>query len=81
MVAQRHAQVSALVKQLGAYLDAGRVRNANIIKQYAIVLGRQRPDVARLTRELAREGYNLHVRRLPRARIRTRACQSRGRSC
>ena len=56
MVAQRHAQVSALVKQLGAYLDAGRVRNANIIKQYAIVLGRQRPDVARLTRELAREG-------------------------
>ena len=56
MVAQRHAQVTAQVKQLGAYLDAGRVRNANIIKQYAIVLERARPDVARLTRELAREG-------------------------
>ena len=55
-VAQRHAQVAAQVKQLGTYLDAGRVRNANIIKQYAIILERERPDVARLTRELAREG-------------------------
>ena len=56
MVGQRHAQVAAQVKQLGAYLDAGRVRNANIIKQYAILVERERPDVLKLTRELAREG-------------------------
>ncbi len=55
-VAQRHAQVTAQVKQLGVYLDARRVRNANIIKQYAIIVERERPDVVRLTRELAREG-------------------------
>jgi hypothetical protein len=56
MVAQRHAQVTARVKQLGTFLDAGRVRNANIIKQYAALVERQRPAVLRLTRELAREG-------------------------
>ncbi len=56
MVGQRHAQVAAQVKQLGAQLDAGRVRNANIIKQYAILVERERPDVLKLTRELAREG-------------------------
>ncbi len=55
-VAQRHAQVTAQVKQLGSFINAGRVRNANIIKQYAIILGRERRDVAKLTRELAREG-------------------------
>ena len=56
MVGQRHAQVAVQVKQLGTFLDAGRIRNANIIKQYAMLVGRQRPDVGRLTRELAREG-------------------------
>ena len=56
MVGQRHAQVAAQVKQLGVYLDAGRVRNANFIKQYAILVERERPDVRKLTRELAREG-------------------------
>ena len=56
MVGQRHAQVAAQVKQLGVYLDAGRVRNANIIKQYAILVERERPNVIKLTRELAREG-------------------------
>ncbi len=55
-VAQRHAQVTAQVIQLGSFINAGRVRNANIIKQYAIILGRERRDVAKLTRELAREG-------------------------
>ncbi len=55
-VAQRHAQVTAQVKQLGTSLDAGRVRNANIIKQYAIILQRERRDVATLIHELAREG-------------------------
>ncbi len=56
MVSQRHAQVTARVKQLGTFLDAGRVRNANLIKQYAALVERQRPAVLRLTRELAREG-------------------------
>lgn len=56
MVGQRHAQVAAQVKQLGVYLHAGRVRNANIIKQYAILVERERPNVIKLTRELAREG-------------------------
>lgn len=56
MAAQRHAQVTVRVKALGTFLDAGRVRNANIIKQYATLVGRQRPEVLRLTRELAREG-------------------------
>ena len=56
MVGQRHAQVVAQVKQLGIYLDAGRVRNANIIRQYAILVERERPNVIKLTRELAREG-------------------------
>ncbi len=56
MVGQRHAQVAAQVKQLGAYLDAGRLRNANIITQYAILVERERPDVLKLTRELGREG-------------------------
>lgn len=56
MVGQRHAAVAAQVKQLGVSLDAGRIRNANIIKQYAILVERERPDVLKLTRELAREG-------------------------
>jgi hypothetical protein len=56
MVGQRQAQVAAQVKQLGISLDAGRLRNANIIKQYAILVERERPDVLKLTRELAREG-------------------------
>jgi hypothetical protein len=56
MVGQRHAEVAAQVKQLGTSIDAGRIRNANIIKQYAVLVERERPDVAKLTRELAREG-------------------------
>ena len=55
-VAQRHAQVDGYVRDLGVRLDAGRVRNANIIKRYAQILERERRDVIRLTRELAREG-------------------------
>lgn len=41
---------------LGGYIRQGRIRNAVLIQQYARVVAANRPDVAKLTKELAKEG-------------------------
>lgn len=56
LVKREHVRVAQYVRNLGAALDGGRIRNANIIRQYATLVARDRPEVAKLTDELAREG-------------------------
>ena len=56
LVRKQHAQVTEWVRKLGAALDRGLIRNGNIIKQYAEIVRRDRPEMARLTTELAKEG-------------------------
>ena len=56
LVRRQHAQVTEWVRNLGAALDRGLIRNANVIKRYAEFVRRDRPEVAALVAELAREG-------------------------
>ena len=56
LVKQQQARVTSLVRNLGGYIAARRIRNANLIVQYAGIVQRQRPDLAQLTAELAKEG-------------------------
>lgn len=56
MVKQQHDRVTAQVRTLGQNIASGRIRNANLISQYASIVRRDRPDLAPLTSELAKEG-------------------------
>ncbi len=55
LVRRQHVQIVETVRNLGAALDGGRIRNANIVKQYARIVRRDRPDVAALADELSKE--------------------------
>ena len=56
IVGKQHARVTSLVRGLGEGIAAGRVRNANMITQYARIVRGDRPEVAQLTDTLAKEG-------------------------
>lgn len=45
----------AQIKKLARRLDNGQVRNANLIKQYAIHLKKQKPDMQTIVNEMARD--------------------------
>ena len=55
LVRRQHAQIAEAVRNLGGALDGGRIRNANIIRQYAEIVRRDRPEVAALAAELSKE--------------------------
>ena len=56
MVKEDHAAVAKRLDALAAGLKAGRIRNATILKQYAQLLARQRPELKTLAKELVKEG-------------------------
>ena len=56
LVDQQYRRVAQEVTNLGRYISEGRIRNANLIKRYARIVGRDRPDVKDLADELAKEG-------------------------
>ena len=48
-------RLDGAVARLGEDLDANRLRNAQLIKEYAAKVAAQKPDIRDLTRVLARE--------------------------
>ncbi len=49
-------RVTIVVRNLGSEIAARRIRNANLIEQYAQAVARDRPELSELTAELAKEG-------------------------
>lgn len=56
LVNEQYMRAQQSVTQLGEYLSQGRIPNANIIRQYADHVARQRPEMKELAEELSKEG-------------------------
>lgn len=55
-ITQAHQEVRERYSDLGNEIDSGSILNAVLVKQYAVTVERDQPDVAEIARELAREG-------------------------
>ncbi len=56
LVKGQYSRVTTLVRNLGTSVASSQIYNANLVFQYAKFVKRERPELAELTTELAKEG-------------------------
>lgn len=56
LVEQQYGEAVKRVTELANQMGAGRIRNARLVRQYAVYVSKKRPDVAQIAEELGKEG-------------------------